>query len=141
MKASYNTSKNAFQSGETSELISDFYARAQKRNESEEAFVDDLQFLVHKIIARKPEFREDANEQLKCQFVHKLKDPYYAAIARSMLQSSENSESFTEFWGHLAMTFGGRSKSGKTSSHTAAIETSSYVISEEAGERRQFEEL
>ena len=129
--------KNAFQSDETtSKLISDFYARAQKKNESEEAFADELQILVHKIIARKLEFREDANEQLKTQSAHKLKDPYYAAIARSMLQSSENSESFTQFWGHLAMMFGGRSKSGKTSSHTAAIETSSYVISEEAGECR-----
>ena len=129
--------KNAFQSSETtSDLISNFYARAPKKNESEEAFVDELQILVHKIIARKPEFREDANEQLKSQFTHKLKDPYYAVIARSMLQSSENSESFTQFWGHLAMMFGGRSKLGKTSSHTASIETSSYVISEEAGEHR-----
>ena len=129
--------KNAFQSGKTtSELISNFYARAQKKNESEEAFADELQILVHKIIARKPEFREDANEQLKSQYVHKLKDPYYAAIAHSMLQSLEDSESFTQFWGHLAMTFGGRSKLGKTSSHTAAIKTSSYVISEEAGEHR-----
>ena len=34
------------------------------------------------------------------------------------------------------MTFGGRSKSGKTSYHTAAIETSSYVISKETGECR-----
>ena len=129
--------KNAFQSSETtSELISNFYARAQKKNESEEAFADKLQILVCKIIARKPEFREDANEQLKSQFAHKLKDPYYAAIARSMLQSLEDSESFTKFQGHLAMMFGGRSKLGKTSSHTATIETSSYVISEEAGECR-----
>ena len=90
--------KNAFQSGETtSELISNFYAKTQKKNESEEAFVDELQILVHKIIARKPEFREDANEQLKSQFTHTLKDPYYAAIARSMLQSLENSESFNQF--------------------------------------------
>ena len=103
--------KNAFQSGETtSKLISDFYAWAQKKNESEEAFADELQILVCKIIARKPEFREDANEQLKSQYAHKLIDPYYAAIACSMLQSSEDSESFTQFWGHLAITFGGRSK-------------------------------
>ena len=129
--------KNAFQSSETtSELISDFYGRAQKKNESEEAFADELQILVCKIIARKPEFREDANEQLKSQFAHKLKDPYYAMIARSMLQSSEHSESFTQFWGHLVMMFVGRSKLGKTSSHTATIETSSYVISKEAGEHR-----
>ena len=99
-------------------------------------FADELQILVCKIIARKPEFREDANKQLKSQYTHKLKDPYYAVIARSMLQSLEDSESFTQFWGHLAMTFGGRSKLGKTSSHTAAIKTSSYVISKEDGEHR-----
>ena len=34
------------------------------------------------------------------------------------------------------MMFGGRSKLGKTSSHTAAIKTSSFVISKEAGECR-----
>ena len=35
--------KNAFQSGETvSELVSDFYALVQKRNEYEDVFADDL---------------------------------------------------------------------------------------------------
>ena len=34
------------------------------------------------------------------------------------------------------MTFGGCSRSGKTGSHTAAVEVSSYVISEEAGEHK-----
>ena len=82
------------------------------------------------------EFRQVANEQLKSQYAHKLKDPYYAAIACSMLQSSADSESFTQFQGHLVMTFGGRSRSGKTSSHTATIEASSCIISEEAGEYR-----
>ena len=88
--------KNTFQFGKTtSELISDFYGRAQKKNESEEAFADDLQILVCKIIARKLEFRQDANEQLKSQYAHTLRDPYHAAIACSMLQSSEDSECFT----------------------------------------------
>ena len=129
--------KNVFQSGETtSKLISDFYGQAQKKNESEEAFADELQILVCKIIARKPEFRQDANEQLKSQYAHKLKDPYCAAIAHSMLQSSEDAESFTQFQGHLAMTFGGRSRLGKASSHTATIEASSCIISEETGECR-----
>ena len=129
--------KNAFQSGKTiSELISDFYGLAQKKKESKDAFADELQVLVHKIIARKPELRKDANEQLKSQYAHKLKDQYYAAIAHSMLQSLDDSESFTQFRGHLAMTFGGRSRSGKTGSHTAAVEASSYVISEEIGEQR-----
>ena len=34
------------------------------------------------------------------------------------------------------MTFGGQSRSGKTSSHTATIEASSCIISEETGECR-----
>ena len=90
--------KNAFQSGKTiSELISDFYSQAQKKKKSEDVFVDDLQVQVWKIIARKLEFRKDANEQLKSKYAHQLKDLYYAAIACSMLQSFDNMESFTEF--------------------------------------------
>ena len=122
-------------------LISDFHGRAQKKSESEDAFADKLQVLVQKIIARKPEFRQDANEQLKSQYAHKLKDPYYAAIARSMLQSLGDSESFTQFQGHLAMMFGGQSRLGKTSSHTATIEASSCVISEETRECRLSKNL
>ena len=77
-----NHLKNAFQSGETvSELISDFYGHHQKKNELEDAFTDDLQILVWKIIAPKPSFRAEANEQLKSQYAHKLHDQYYAAIA------------------------------------------------------------
>ena len=90
--------KNAFQSGKTiSKLISNFYSWAQKKSESEDAFAYELQVLVQKIIARKPEFRKDANEQLKSQYAYKLKDPYYAAIAHSMLQSLDDLESFTQF--------------------------------------------
>ena len=90
--------KNTFQSGETiSEPISNFYGWAQKKNKSEDVFADDLQVLVQKIIARKPEFRTDANEQLKSQYAHKLKDPFYAEIACSMLQSSDSMESYTQF--------------------------------------------
>ena len=44
--------------------------------------------------------------------------------------------SFMQFWGHLAMTFNGRSRSGKTSSQTSPVEVSSCVISEEAGEHK-----
>ena len=100
------------------------------------AFADDLQVLVQKIIARKSEFRKDANEQLKSQYAHKLKDPYYATIACSMLQSLDDTESFTQFQGHLTMTFGGQSRLGKTGSHTATVEVSSCIISEETGEHR-----
>ena len=101
-----NYLKNAFQSGETvSELISDFYGHHQKKNESEDALADDLQILVWKIIAQKPSFRAEANEQLKNQYAHKLHDQYYAAIAQSVLQTSDPSETFTQFRGHLALTF------------------------------------
>ena len=95
-----NHLKNAFQSGETvSELISNFYGRSQKKNESEDTFADDLQILIWKIIAQKPSFRAEANEQLKSQYAHKLHDQYYAAIARSVLQTSDPSETFTQFRG------------------------------------------
>ena len=87
-----------FQSEETiSELISDFYSQAQKKNESEDVFAGDLQVLVQKIITRKLEFRTDANEQLKSQYAHKLQDPCYVATAHSMLQSSDSMESFMQF--------------------------------------------
>ena len=102
-----NHLKNAFQLGETvSELIGNFYSCHQKRNESEDVFADDLQILVRKIIARKPSFRPEANEQLKHQYTHKLHDQYYAAIAHSVLQTSDHMESFTQSHVHLALTFG-----------------------------------
>ena len=91
-----NHLKYAFQLGKTvSELISDFYSRHQKKNELEDAFADDLQILVRKIIACKPSFRAEANEQLKHQYAHKLHDQYYAAIAHSVLQTSNPTETFT----------------------------------------------
>ena len=65
----------AFQSGETeNSLIGDFYNHIQKTNESKDAFADELQILVRKIIARKPEFCLKANEVLKHQYIHNLKD-------------------------------------------------------------------
>ena len=95
-----NHLKHAFQSGETvSELISDFYGCHQKKNKSEDGFADDLQILVRKIIAHKPSFRAEANEQLKNQYAHKLHNQYYAAIAWSMLQTSNPLETFTQFQG------------------------------------------
>ena len=69
-------------------------------------------------------------EQLKSQYAHKLHDQYYAAIARSVLQTSDPLETFTQFRGQLALTFGSRSQSGRVSSRTAAIKTTASVISE-----------
>ena len=53
-----NHLKNAFQLAETvRKLISNFYSHHQKKNESEDIFVDDLQILMRKIIAHKSSFR------------------------------------------------------------------------------------
>ena len=127
-----NHLKGAFQSGDTiSELISNIYSWQQKKNESEDAFADELQILVRKIITHKPSFRAEANEQLKHQYAHKLHNQYYATTAHSVLQTSNHMESFTQFCGHLALTFGSHSRSGKISSWATTIETTFSVISEE----------
>ena len=47
------------------ELISDFYCSQPRKNELEDIFADNLHILVRKIIAHKPFFRAEANEQLK----------------------------------------------------------------------------
>ena len=89
---------DAFQSGETlSEQISDFYGWSQKSRETEETFVDNLQVLARKIIAQKPSFHKEANQQLKAQYAHKLWDQYCTAMAHSALQSSPEDESFAMF--------------------------------------------
>ena len=132
-----NHLKNSFQLGETiSKLISDFYSCHQKKNESEDVFADDLQILVRKIIAHKPSFRAEANERLNHQYAHKLHDQYYAAIACSALQTSDHMGSFTQFHGHLALTFGSHSKSGKITSRAIAIETTDSTISEMSQEHK-----
>ena len=101
-----NHLKHAFQSGETvSELISDFYSHHQRKNESEDAFMDDLQILVRKIIAGKPSFRAEANEQLKNQYAHKLHNQYYAATACSMLQTSGPLGDFHPILGSIGTYF------------------------------------
>ena len=55
----------AFQSCKTvSSLIADFYNQFQKTRETEDAFTDELQILVRKIVARKLEFIHEANQAL-----------------------------------------------------------------------------
>ena len=45
-------------------------------------------------------------------------------------KTSNPSETFTQFRGRLALTFGSQSRSGRVSSRTAAIETTASVISQ-----------
>ena len=56
-------------------LIADFYNQFQKTRETEDAFANELQILVRKIVARKPEFIHKANQALKHQFAQNLRDP------------------------------------------------------------------
>ena len=100
-----------FQSCETvSSLIADFYNRFQKTRKTEDAFADELQILVRKIIARKLEFIHEANQALKHQYAQNLRDPYFGVVARGQCLSSPDSESFTQFRGRLALMFNSQGK-------------------------------
>ena len=68
------------------------------------------------------------NQALKHQLAHNLRDLYFRVVVRGQCSASPDSESFTQFWGHLAMMFGSRGKHAKTV-HT----TSMGVTSEEIG--------
>ena len=101
----------AFQSCKTvSSLIADFYNWFQKTRETEDAFADELQILVRKIIARKLEFISEANQALKRQYTQNLRDPYFGVVARGQCLFSPDSESFTQFRGRLALMFNSRGK-------------------------------
>ena len=101
----------AFQSCEmVNFLIGDFYNWSQKIQETKDAFADELQVLVRKIVAQKPEFKSEANQSLKHQFAQNLRDPYIGVVARGQCLSSPDSESFTQFWGQLALMFNSRGK-------------------------------
>ena len=80
-----------------SSLIADFYNWSQKTWETEDAFADELQVLVRKIVAWKPEFKNKANQDLKHQLAQNLQDPYFGVVARGQCLSSPDSESFTQF--------------------------------------------
>ena len=99
----------AFQSCKTvSSLIADF--EFQKTRETEDAFADELQILVQKIIAQKPEFIHKANQALKHQYAQNLQDPYFGVVARGQCLSSPDSKSFTQFRGRLALMFNSQGK-------------------------------
>ena len=100
-----------FQSCKTvSSLIADFYNWFQKTRETEDAFADELQILVRKIVAWKLEFIHEADQALKHQFAQNLRDPYFRVVARGQCLSSSDSKSFTQFRGRLALMFNSRGK-------------------------------
>ena len=115
----------AFQSCEmVSSLTADFYNWSQKIGETEDAFTDELQVLVQKIVAEKPEFIGEANQALKHQFAQNLRDPYFRVVARGQCLSSPDSESFTQFQGRLALMFNSWGKQHvKANITTAAVDS------------------
>ena len=104
----------AFQSCETvSSLIGDFYNWSQKVRETEDMFAEKLQILVRKTVAFKPESLGEANEALKHQFAHNLRDSFFKVVARGQFLDSTDSESFIQFRGYLAMMFGSSGRIAK----------------------------
>ena len=114
-----------FQSCKTvSSLIADFYNWFQKTRETEDAFADELQILVRKIVAGKPEFIHKANQALKHQYAQNLRDPYFGVVARGQCLSSPDSKSFTQFRGRLALMFNSWGKQcARANITTAAVES------------------
>ena len=105
-----------------SSLIVDFYNWSQKTWETKDAFADELQVLVRKIVAQKPEFKSEANQALKHQFAQNLRDPYFGVVARGQCLSAPDSKSFTEFWGWLALMFNSRGRCMKANVSSAAVD-------------------
>ena len=114
-----------FQSCKTvSSLIADFYTQFQKTRETEDAFADELQILVRKIVTQKPEIIHEANQALKHQFAQNLRDPYFRVVAREQCLSSPDSKSFTQFRGRFALMFNSQGKQCARANVTmAAVES------------------
>ena len=115
----------AFQSCKTvSSLIADFYNRFQKTRETEDAFANELQILIRKIIVWKLEFISEANQALKHQYAQNLRDPYFRVVTRGQCLSSPDSESFTQFRGRMALMFNSWGKQCvRANVTTAAVES------------------
>ena len=86
-----------FQGGnDEANLLAEFYSRAQKVKESEEAFADKLQILAHKVIIKKSDFRVNLDTTLKQHYASQLLDHNTASIAKTLLVQMSKC-SFTEF--------------------------------------------
>ena len=95
-----------FQGGDDeANLLPEFYSRAQKVKESEEAFADELQILVLKVIIKKPDFRVNLNSTLKQCYASQLYNCNRVSIAKPFLVQMKQC-SFTEFRNKLARVLG-----------------------------------
>ena len=74
----------AFQGGEDEvNLLAEFYSSGQKTKETEEAFADELQILAHKVISKKPDFRNDLDMTLKQCYTSQLYDQNSTSRAKA----------------------------------------------------------
>ena len=100
----------AFQGGDDeANLLVEFYSHAQKTKETEEAFADELQILVRKVIIKKPDFRVNLDSTLKQRYASQLLDHNSASIAKTLLVQMSTC-SFTEFRNELARVLDTRHK-------------------------------
>ncbi len=100
----------AFQGGDDeANLLAEFYSRAQKSKETEEAFADELQILARKVIIKKPDFRVNLDTTLKQRYASQLLDRNSASIAKTLLVQMSKC-SFTEFRNELARVLDTRRK-------------------------------
>ena len=100
----------AFQGGDDeANLLAEFYSRAQKTKETEEAFADELQLLARKVIIKKPDFRVNLDSTLKQRYASQLLDRNSASIAKTLLVQMSKC-SFTEFRNELARVLDTRRK-------------------------------
>ena len=100
----------AFQGGDDeANLLAEFYSRAQKMKETEEAFADELQILARKVIIKKPDFRVNLDSTLKQCYASQLLDRNSASIAKTLLVQMSTC-SFTEFRNELARVLDTRRK-------------------------------
>ena len=83
ISGSAEASQHHFQGGnDEANLLVEFYSCAQKVKESEEAFADELQILMQKVIIKKPDFRVNLDSTLKQHYASQLYDRNSASIAK-----------------------------------------------------------
>ena len=116
---------SAFQSIDTNNyLIAKFFSWTQKLKVTKDAFADELQVLVCKIIACKPSFRTEVNKAFKHQCAYHLHNPNYVAIARCQLKGSPEIETFIKFYGQLAVFLGEWNTYSKIGTSISEVENS-----------------
>ena len=76
------------------------------------------------------EFLGEANQALKHQYVHNLRDPYFEVVTRGQCLAFPGSESFMQFRGQLAMMFSNHGKHIKVVTTTSAMANSDGASTE-----------